>query len=925
MKLELIQSPFDSHSNKLFSWIKKSLSNIYDTSDDAYPYVNKKKKYKFKLSDCNADIDVYINDIKYLTFYGSTSTSGIFYFYFAPGKNRNVIQVIDKSTSQVYTDFVITAYNIHTFLAYISYKFKTIWNNIYQSLASTYISGNRVTDIDGNYLTPELTYLKEFATLMGTRRYTLFTDAQFLTFLQNIYEVNKRGGLYESIYYIQKALPDYIKNINMIPLEKGLKQGERVYSKVYKDSTNIGFVKIYPTYVFENNWGYLPNYDGTINNVLEVPAGWDTTTFQNYIGYDGTSDYSNYIAWIYTDGDLYTDSTNIGALKIKSISAPYLSKVEGLYTDTFLSADIYSDDNGIYTGIPGGKYVSLRKPSIDGTIYGIDTTGSIDVTVESSRILNPFNIVDLGCVYDDEIDAIRITYKSFEELNVLAKIEKDSTTGEITQIYNSGHPNLDSYYTGYKEENFGAVIININTLQVLDDELKDIISGIVRNIMPVHIKYYLNFITPDLWYWAGENYYTLEQIENWIAYIGDTLTWETPTSGTAENLNDMMWRNGDGWVVGDAGTLLISDDYGDTWTASTISAENLNRVYFYSDDIGVCVGDNGTILKTIDSGSNWNAKISPRTEILNDIFLISDSSIGKYRGWIVGNNGTIMESLNGGDSWFNKYIIEGLEDLKEEKIVSLSNVTDITPSNAINNDFTVKRIRGNVIVLQSIDYLSDNGNSPITGDITYDSDNPLTLSVSDITYNNDLKEIYVTVSITDNFNRIRFITKDRGILIGERGLCFRTNDGGKTWTQLILDVDENLNDVVFNGYNEITIIGDNETIIKNKSLYPTPEIESVLESELWELANIGDYGNYKNINFLNQNKGYLVSQSGVIMKTNDGGFNWSSIISDTTEDLNAVKVFSNVLMIMIGDNGTIKRILSSDTLFYHAITFNDLI
>lgn len=66
------------------------------------------------------------------------------------------------------------------------------------------------------------------------------------------------------------------------------------------------------------------------------------------------------------------------------------------------------------------------------------------------------------------------------------------------------------------------------------------------------------------------------------------------------------------WAVGKNGTILCSDDGGDSWAVQDGgTSEHLYAVYAYDVDVAWVVGANGKILYTSDGGINWGNQDSP--------------------------------------------------------------------------------------------------------------------------------------------------------------------------------------------------------------------------------------------------------------------------------------------------------------------------
>lgn len=88
------------------------------------------------------------------------------------------------------------------------------------------------------------------------------------------------------------------------------------------------------------------------------------------------------------------------------------------------------------------------------------------------------------------------------------------------------------------------------------------------------------------------------------------------TSGTAQQLNDLVYANLLFVAVGNAGAITTSAD-GVTWTAQTVGASNFNRV-IYANSIFMAVGASGVIY-TSTTGLTWTAQTSGTAQALYDI------------------------------------------------------------------------------------------------------------------------------------------------------------------------------------------------------------------------------------------------------------------------------------------------------------------
>jgi photosystem II stability/assembly factor-like uncharacterized protein len=100
-------------------------------------------------------------------------------------------------------------------------------------------------------------------------------------------------------------------------------------------------------------------------------------------------------------------------------------------------------------------------------------------------------------------------------------------------------------------------------------------------------------------------------------------------------------------AVGAAGTILRTDDGGDTWTPQDSGTHNpLSGVSLVDACTGTVVGAAGTILRTDDCGNTWNAQDSGTSVDLSGVF-----SVDANTAFAVGAQRTILRTDDGGAGW----------------------------------------------------------------------------------------------------------------------------------------------------------------------------------------------------------------------------------------------------------------------------------
>ncbi len=126
---------------------------------------------------------------------------------------------------------------------------------------------------------------------------------------------------------------------------------------------------------------------------------------------------------------------------------------------------------------------------------------------------------------------------------------------------------------------------------------------------------------------------------------GESIAWRVRPSGTSENLNCIMGGGLKYMAVGNNGTILLSNDLGETWSKiESPTTEDLYGVWLGYAYL-IC-GSNGTILRCYSQNfDKWYPQISPTTD---DLYFIM--SLGYYEYIAGGMNGRFIRTTDGGGS-----------------------------------------------------------------------------------------------------------------------------------------------------------------------------------------------------------------------------------------------------------------------------------
>lgn len=139
-------------------------------------------------------------------------------------------------------------------------------------------------------------------------------------------------------------------------------------------------------------------------------------------------------------------------------------------------------------------------------------------------------------------------------------------------------------------------------------------------------------------------------------------TWDVQESGTEHALKSIFFVNDkQGWVVGKGGVILHTEDGGKTWINQGNGNLILNQVFFLNGMEGWAVGNSGPgldkpkgiILHTVDGGRNWKTSDIEEKSNIAEIYFIDIKT-----GWLLAGT-TVFRTTNGGKSWDSSELLAG--------------------------------------------------------------------------------------------------------------------------------------------------------------------------------------------------------------------------------------------------------------------------
>jgi photosystem II stability/assembly factor-like uncharacterized protein len=269
-------------------------------------------------------------------------------------------------------------------------------------------------------------------------------------------------------------------------------------------------------------------------------------------------------------------------------------------------------------------------------------------------------------------------------------------------------------------------------------------------------------------------------------------------------------------------------------------------VKFTNSSTGYVVGSEGTIIKTTNAGFNFYNLTSGTTVQLEDIFFVNQST-----GYIVGSGGIILKTTNEGNIWTTLYPGGGF---------TLYSVffTDANYGHAVG---AVGIIRSTTNGGQSWDYQTSNTTLNLTSVFFTSRDTGYIGGLGNQTMlkttNRGVNWFTMPPPGSNNalIRSMCFVNSTTGIAGGSLGKVYKTTNSGGNWTEIQAGT---------------------------------------------------SYMSFEGVCFANQNTGYFISSSGILLTTNTGE-NWITQYIDFNPYIYAVHFINAYTGYTVGENGGIWK------------------
>lgn len=389
--------------------------------------------------------------------------------------------------------------------------------------------------------------------------------------------------------------------------------------------------------------------------------------------------------------------------------------------------------------------------------------------------------------------------------------------------------------------------------------------------------------------WYQQNPYPTSNTLTDVQFIGDYEAWAVGTGATLWHTTDggKSWRghpglpatasglcfidNQRGWAVGGHGMIMRTDDGGRFWVEQESGTEAyLNAVSFINDRQGWAVGSSGTILHTGDGGKTWEPQGDSDAYWLYDVLFIDNQT-----GWAVGTNSAyetgaeILHTQDGGTTW--NHIDAGIPvDLGVPDSFLTASLYAIA---ALDEETIV--IVGESNQWQTIGgirlYTNDGGenwNVELTNATHHDVEFLADGSAWIVGYAGTM---YRSTDGGVSWNRIgqpggwsllavTFSNAQYGCAVGSTGTIWITSNGGNNWTKVTRGSRSDVLDIQFTDPDHGWVAGFGGVLRTTDGGQTWEQTECSASSTLW---------------FLDSQNGWACDYQGNLDRTYDGGITWS--------------------------------------------------
>ena len=283
----------------------------------------------------------------------------------------------------------------------------------------------------------------------------------------------------------------------------------------------------------------------------------------------------------------------------------------------------------------------------------------------------------------------------------------------------------------------------------------------------------------------------------------------------------------------------------------------LNSIYFTGQETGYAAGNDGVILKTTNGGSDWSQLGSGTNGTILGISFGDENT-----GTACGYSGLIMRTTSAGDRWeiiqdgwmisyYSAFMLDagygyvaGVNSIFQPFISTTTNTWETMS----NYNFYIQQ-GPNMFEGDLRDVVFLNGQHGFGAAKIFNGQGAIVETVNG-------GADWTTVQWSDNaLLSIDFADNQNGIAVGQGAVCYKTDDGGLTWTLMNTGITDNMNSVCYVNADNAWACGDDGVIIHTAD-----------GGISWEIEIPNAFTTLNEVHFYDMDHGYIAGNNGVILK-----------------------------------------------------------
>ncbi|MDP4116709.1 MAG: YCF48-related protein [Bacteroidota bacterium] len=308
-----------------------------------------------------------------------------------------------------------------------------------------------------------------------------------------------------------------------------------------------------------------------------------------------------------------------------------------------------------------------------------------------------------------------------------------------------------------------------------------------------------------------------------------------------------------------------------SWQNPVPQGNPLNSVYFVDANTGWAAGNSGTIIRTTNGGNTWELQSSGVKHNLNSVYFINGNT-----GWIAGDTNIILKTNNGGVTWFKQLDTTLLCHINSLSIPDGNNGWAVGRTIYYNIGAIFHTRNGGAV--WKLENLMNEYETPLFGTYFLSGSIGWGVGGSGVIYkfkylNDTLKSIKQVKATYANLTSVCFLNSSLGWASTDFGTIIKTVTGtadSAIWIEKQTCTDKPLKSIFFIDANNGWAVGGNYMLNTGVIIKTTDGGES------WTNVTPDTNHYYTSVGFKG-GTGIAVSQSSYICRSTNSGNSWSEV------------------------------------------------